>query len=140
MSRATILTTDNNVYVCFTGCENYQQFKNQIYNDDDLLSFVLIQRILTLIYNNGNLRTLYICGTEPLCEHNLFSTVHLIGWCRHELPQASINVYTHYNNNELIARDDNDIKVILKNTTLHPFETPDKFCTMCPIFDFYKDS
>ena len=139
MSRATILTTDNNVYVCFTGCEYYCQLKNQ-YVTDDLLSLVMIQKILTLIYNNNNLRSLYICGVEPLCEHNLFSTVHLIGWCKHELPQANINVYTHYNIDDLIKRDDSDIKIIINHTNLYSFDIPDTICTGCPTFDFYKDS
>lgn len=66
---------------------------------------------------NGILRTLCILGGEPLCDENLFDVKMLIGWCKLDHPDLKIYLWTGYTIEELLARDDEDIRTILKNIT-----------------------
>ena len=66
---------------------------------------------------NGVMRTLSILGGEPLANENLAAVIALIGWCKQDFPDLKVYVWTGYTIEELEARDDADVKAVLRNIT-----------------------
>ena len=66
---------------------------------------------------NGVMRTLSILGGEPLNEENIGDVLNLIGWCKLDYPDLKIYVWTGYTIEELEARDDDDVRAVLRNIT-----------------------
>ena len=75
------------------------------------------QEIMQKLNKNGVMRTLSILGGEPLNEENIGDVLNLIGWCKLDYPDLKIYVWTGYTIEELEARNDDDVKAVLKNIT-----------------------
>ena len=75
------------------------------------------QEIMEKLKKNGVMRTLWILGGEPLCPENIGDVLNLIGWCKNDYPDLKIYVWTGYTIEELEARDDDDVRAILRNIT-----------------------
>jgi len=75
------------------------------------------QEIMQKLNKNGVMRTLSILGGEPLNEENIGDVLNLIGWCKLDYPDLKIYVWTGYTIEELEARDDDDVKAVLRNIT-----------------------
>lgn len=75
------------------------------------------QEIIQKLNKNGVMRTLSILGGEPLNEENIGDVLNLIGWCKLDYPDLKIYVWTGYTIEELEARNDDDVKAVLKNIT-----------------------
>lgn len=75
------------------------------------------QEIMQKLNKNGVMRTLSILGGEPLNEENIGDVLNLIGWCKLDYPDLKIYVWTGYTIEELEARDDDDVRAVLKNIT-----------------------
>ena len=75
------------------------------------------QEIMEKLKKNGVMRTLCILGGEPLNEENIGDVLNLIGWCKLDYPDLKIYVWTGYTIEELEARDDDDVRAVLKNIT-----------------------
>ena len=75
------------------------------------------QEIMEKLNKNDVMRTLSILGGEPLNEENIGDVLNLIGWCKLDYPDLKIYVWTGYTIEELEARDDDDVKAVLRNIT-----------------------
>lgn len=75
------------------------------------------QEIAQKLKKNGVMRTLCILGGEPLNEENIGDVLNLISWCKLDYPDLKIYVWTGYTIEELEARDDDDVKAVLRNIT-----------------------
>jgi len=75
------------------------------------------QEIMEKLNKNGVMRTLSILGGEPLNEENIGDVLNLIGWCKNDYPDLKIYVWTGYTIEELEARDDDDVRAVLRNIT-----------------------
>jgi anaerobic ribonucleoside-triphosphate reductase activating protein len=75
------------------------------------------QEIMQKLNKNGVMRTLSILGGEPLNEENIGDVLNLIGWCKLDYPDLKIYVWTGYTIEELEARDDDDVRAVLRNIT-----------------------
>lgn len=75
------------------------------------------QEIMEKLKKNGVMRTLSILGGEPLNDENIGDVLNLIGWCKLDYPDLKIYVWTGYTIEELEARDDDDVRAVLRNIT-----------------------
>jgi len=75
------------------------------------------QEIMEKLKKNGVMRTLSILGGEPLNNENIGDVLNLIGWCKLDYPDLKIYVWTGYTIEELEARDDDDVRAVLRNIT-----------------------
>ena len=75
------------------------------------------QEIMQKLNKNGVMRTLSILGGEPLNKENIGDVLNLIGWCKLDYPDLKIYVWTGYTIEELEARDDDDVRAVLRNIT-----------------------
>lgn len=75
------------------------------------------QEIMQKLNKNGVMRTLSILGGEPLNEENIGDVLNLIGWCKLDYPDLKIYVWTGYTIEELEARNDDDVRAVLRNIT-----------------------
>jgi len=75
------------------------------------------QEIMEKLNKNGVMRTLSILGGEPLNEENIGDVLNLIGWCKLDYSDLKIYVWTGYTIEELEARDDDDVRAVLRNIT-----------------------
>lgn len=73
--------------------------------------------IMEKLKKNGVMRTLSILGGEPLNEENIGATLELIGWCKLDYPDLKIYIWTGYTIEELLERDDDDVRAVLRNIT-----------------------
>ena len=96
------------------GCHNPEA---QDFNYGREFDYEIRTEIMEKLKKNGVMRTLSILGGEPLNEENLGATLELIGWCKLDYPDLKIYVWTGYTIEELEARDDDDIRKVLKNIT-----------------------
>lgn len=96
------------------GCHNPEA---QDFNYGEEFTLETLRHIMEKINKNGVMRTLCILGGEPLCEENLGDVLRLIGWSKLDYPDLKIYVWTGYTIEELEARDDDDVKSVLRNIT-----------------------
>ena len=96
------------------GCHNPEA---QDFNYGEDFNITTIRTIMEKLNKNGVMRTLSILGGEPLCDENLGDVLRLIGWCKLDYPDLKIYVWTGYTLEELEARDDEDVRTILRNIT-----------------------
>ena len=96
------------------GCHNPEA---QDFNYGREFGWDVIDEVMHKIKKNGVMRTLSILGGEPLANENLAAVISLIGWCKLEYPDLKIYVWTGYTIEELEARDDADVKAVLRNIT-----------------------
>ena len=96
------------------GCHNPEAQDFNYGRDYDL---DVRQEIMQKLNKNGVMRTLSILGGEPLNEENIGDVLNLIGWCKVDYPDLKIYVWTGYTIEELEARDDNDVRAVLRNIT-----------------------
>ena len=96
------------------GCHNPEA---QDFNYGREYDLDIRQEIMQKLNKNGVMRTLSILGGEPLNEENIGDVLNLIGWCKLDYPDLKIYVWTGYTIEELEARDDADVKAVLKNIT-----------------------
>ena len=96
------------------GCHNPEA---QDFNFGEDYNIEFRNKVLERIKKNGVMRSLSILGGEPLNEENLGATLDLIGWCKLDYPDLKIYVWTGYTIEELEARDDEDVRKVLKNIT-----------------------
>lgn len=96
------------------GCHNPEA---QDFNFGEDYNIEFRNKVLERIKKNGVMRSLSILGGEPLNEENLGATLDLIGWCKLDYPNLKIYVWTGYTIEELEARDDEDVRKVLKNIT-----------------------
>ena len=96
------------------GCHNPEA---QDFNFGEDYNIEFRNKVLECIKKNGVMRSLSILGGEPLNEENLGATLDLIGWCKLDYPDLKIYVWTGYTIEELEARDDEDVRKVLKNIT-----------------------
>jgi len=96
------------------GCHNPEA---QDFNYGEDFNITTIRTIMEKLNKNGVMRTLSILGGEPLCDENLGDVMRLIGWCKLDYPDLKIYVWTGYTLEELEARDDEDVRTILRNIT-----------------------
>ena len=75
------------------------------------------QEIMQKLNKNGVMRTLSILGGEPLNKENIGDVLNLIGWCKLDYPDLKVYVWTGYTIEELEARDDADVRAVLRNIT-----------------------
>ena len=75
------------------------------------------QEIMEKLKKNGVMRTLSILGGEPLNNENIGDVLNLIGWCKLDYPDLKIYVWTGYTLEELLERDDDDVRAVLRNIT-----------------------
>ena len=66
---------------------------------------------------DGVKRGLNILGGEPLCPQNQDEVMQLISWCKLDIPDLEIYLWTGYTLEELRAREDRQIDCILRNIT-----------------------
>ena len=96
------------------GCHNPEA---QDFNYGRDYNLDIRQEIMEKLGKNGVMRTLSILGGEPLNEENISDVLNLIGWCKLDYPDLKIYVWTGYTIEELEARDDDDVKAVLRNIT-----------------------
>jgi anaerobic ribonucleoside-triphosphate reductase activating protein len=96
------------------GCHNPEA---QDFNYGREYDLDIRQEIIQKLNKNGVMRTLSILGGEPLNEENIGDVLNLIGWCKLEYPDLKIYVWTGYTIEELEARDDDDVRAVLRNIT-----------------------
>ena len=96
------------------GCHNPEA---QDFNYGHEYDLDIRQEIMEKLGKNGVMRTLSILGGEPLNEENIGDVLNLIGWCKLDYPDLKIYVWTGYTIEELEARDDDDVRAVLKNIT-----------------------
>ena len=96
------------------GCHNPEA---QDFNYGRDYNLDIRQEIMQKLNKNGIMRTLSILGGEPLNEENIGDVLNLIGWCKLDYPDLKIYVWTGYTIEELEARDDDDVRAVLRNIT-----------------------
>lgn len=96
------------------GCHNPEA---QDFNYGREFSWKIIDEVMHKINKNGVMRTLSILGGEPLANENLAAVIALIGWCKQDFPDLKVYVWTGYTIEELEARDDADVRTVLRNIT-----------------------
>ena len=96
------------------GCHNPEA---QDFNYGTEYNLDIRQEIMEKLNKNGVMRTLSILGGEPLNNENIGDVLNLIGWCKNDYPDLKIYVWTGYTIEELEARDDNDVRAVLRNIT-----------------------
>lgn len=96
------------------GCHNPEA---QDFNYGRDYNLDIRQEIMQKLNKNGVMRTLSILGGEPLNEENISDVLNLIGWCKLDHPDLKIYVWTGYTIEELEARDDDDVRAVLRNIT-----------------------
>lgn len=96
------------------GCHNPEA---QDFNYGREYDLDIRQEIMAKLGKNGVMRTLSILGGEPLNEENIGDVLNLIGWCKLDYPDLKIYVWTGYTIEELEARDDDDVRAVLRNIT-----------------------
>lgn len=96
------------------GCHNPEA---QDFNYGEEYTTDIRQEIMEKLNKNGVMRTLCILGGEPLCDENIGDVLNLIGWCKNDYPDLQIYVWTGYTLEELEARDDDDVRAVLRNIT-----------------------
>lgn len=96
------------------GCHNPEA---QDFNYGREFGWDVIDEVMHKIKKNGVMRTLSILGGEPLANENLAAVISLIGWCKQDFPDLKVYVWTGYTIEELEARDDADVKAVLRNIT-----------------------
>ena len=96
------------------GCHNPEA---QDFNYGKEYNLDIRQEIMQKHNKNGVMRTLSILGGEPLNEENIGDVLNLIGWCKLDYPDLKIYVWTGYTIEELEARDDDDVRAVLRNIT-----------------------
>ena len=96
------------------GCHNPEA---QDFNYGRDYNLDIRQEIMQKLNKNGVMRTLSILGGEPLNEENIGDVLNLIGWCKLDYPDLKIYVWTGYTIEELEARDDDDVRAVLRNIT-----------------------
>ena len=96
------------------GCHNPEA---QDFNYGEEFTLETLRLIMERLNKNGVMRTLSILGGEPLADENLSDVLRLIGWCKLDYPDLKIYVWTGYTIEELEARDDDDVRAVLRNIT-----------------------
>ena len=96
------------------GCHNPEA---QNFNYGEEFTLETLRLIMERLNKNGVMRTLSILGGEPLADENLSDVLRLIGWCKLDYPDLKIYVWTGYTIEELEARDDDDVRAVLRNIT-----------------------
>jgi len=96
------------------GCHNPEA---QDFNYGTEYNLDIRQEIMEKLNKNGVMRTLSILGGEPLNNENIGDVLNLIGWCKNDYPDLKIYVWTGYTIEELEARDDDDVRAVLRNIT-----------------------
>ena len=96
------------------GCHNPEA---QDFNYGREFDLDIRQEIMAKLNKNEVMRTLSILGGEPLNEENIGDVLNLIGWCKLDYPDLKIYVWTGYTIEELEARDDDDVRAVLRNIT-----------------------
>ena len=96
------------------GCHNPEA---QDFNYGRDYNLDIRQEIMQKLNKNGVMRTLSILGGEPLNEENIGDVLNLISWCKLDYPDLKIYVWTGYTIEELEARDDDDVRAVLRNIT-----------------------
>ena len=96
------------------GCHNPEA---QDFNYGEEFTLETLRTIMERLNKNGVMRTLSILGGEPLTNENLDDVLRLIGWCKLDYPELKIYVWTGYTIEELEARDDDDVRAVLRNIT-----------------------
>ena len=96
------------------GCHNPEA---QDFNYGRDYNLDIRQEIMEKLKKNGIMRTLRILGGEPLNNENIGDVLNLIGWCKQDYPDLKIYVWTGYTIEELEARDDDDVRAVLRNIT-----------------------
>ena len=96
------------------GCHNPEA---QDFNYGREYNLDIRQEIMQKLNKNGVMRTLSILGGEPLNEENIGDVLNLIGWCKLDYPDLKIYVWTGYTIEELEARNDDDVRAVLRNIT-----------------------
>ena len=71
-----------------------------------------LNEIITALTANGVQRNLSIMGGEPLCDENLFLTYLIIQTIREKFPNIIISVWTGYEYEKLLEKNNNKIKGI----------------------------
>lgn len=74
-----------------------------------------LDTLIKAISANGVIRNFSILGGEPLCDQNLFLTTLLIQEIRKVYPDIKIYLWTGYEYEKLIARNDPHINYIFSN-------------------------
>lgn len=96
------------------GCHNPEA---QDFNYGREYDLNIRQEIMEKLNKNGVMRTLSILGGEPLNNENIEDVLNLIGWCKLDYPDLKIYVWTGYTIEELEARNDEDVRAVLRNIT-----------------------
>ena len=96
------------------GCHNPEA---QDFNYGEEFTLETLRLIMERLNKNGVMRTLSILGGEPLTNENIGDVLRLIGWCKLDFPDLKIYVWTGYTIEELEARDDDDVRAVLRNIT-----------------------
>lgn len=96
------------------GCHNPEA---QDFNYGTEYNLDIRQEIMAKLKKNGVMRTLSILGGEPLNNENIGDVLNLIGWCKNDYPNLKIYVWTGYTIEELEARDDDNVRAVLRNIT-----------------------
>ena len=96
------------------GCHNPEA---QDFNYGEEFTLETLRLIMERLNKNGVMRTLSILGGEPLRNENIGDVLRLIGWCKLDFPDLKIYVWTGYTIEELEARDDDDVRAVLRNIT-----------------------
>lgn len=96
------------------GCHNPEA---QDFNYGREYDLDIRQEIMEKLNKNGVIRTLSILGGEPLNDENIEDVLNLIGWCKLDYPDLKIYVWTGYTIEELEARNDEDVRAVLRNIT-----------------------
>ena len=96
------------------GCHNPEA---QDFNYGREYDLDIRQEIMQKLNKNGVMRTLSILGGEPLNNENIGDVLNLIGWCKLDYPDLKIYVWTGYTIEELEARNDDDVRAVLRNIT-----------------------
>ena len=96
------------------GCHNPEA---QDFNYGRDFTMDIRNEIMEKLKKNGVMRTLSILGGEPLNEENIGATLELIGWCKLDYPDLKIYIWTGYTIEELLERDDDDVRAVLRNIT-----------------------
>lgn len=97
-------------------CKNCFNPETWDFNAGQEMTPEVFEKIAKALTANNVKRNLSILGGEPLCEQNVPTTLYLINYCLAQIPDLKIYIWTRYLIEELRARNDPRVDLILSKT------------------------
>ena len=98
------------------GCHNPETWSFQ--GGKNIQTSKLIREIIEALNANGVERNFSILGGEPLCEENIYDVEFILNKVKAQYPNIKVIIWTGYTYEELMARDNPVVELLLKNTDI----------------------